>query len=212
MHGRLFLSALLLIVLASCGPLTRTTGASFTDPAWAGKTFPSFVVKVEGAKLAERQAIEEALAGGLQQAGLPAQGSLALLPPTRDYSDGQIRKRIADTHLSALLVVVPSDKEIVRSYVPGTYFPGNSITYPTGRGRFARIYEPGTFEPGYFTHEPNAYYNVSLYALPSFDKVWTADLRTEGADGMDFLDVGAHFANALVQRLGRDGLIVLPPQ
>jgi hypothetical protein len=42
--------------------------------------------------------------------------------------------------------------------------------------------------------------------------VWTADLRTEGADGMDFLDVGAHFANALVQRLGRDGLIVLPPQ
>jgi hypothetical protein len=214
MNGRIFLSLILFmeVALASCGPLTRTTGASFTDPAYQGHVFNSFVVKVEGAKLAERQAIENALAVSLQQSGIPAQESMGTLPPTRDFSDGQIKSRIVKTGREALLVVVPHEKELEQYYTPGTYAPGTVYTYPVGRGRVAHVREPGIYEPGYYVSEPHAYYSASLYALPSFDKVWTADLETEGPGGMSFLVVGQHFADAAVKRLAQDGLIYLPPK
>jgi hypothetical protein len=214
MHGRIFFSGFLLafvtLLFASCGPLTRTTGASFTDPAYQGRTFPSFVVKVEGSPLAERQVIETSLAAGLNKAGLHAEESINLLPPTRDFTDSQIRKKIAGTGRSALLVVIPQQKQIMRDFVPGSYTPGNIIAYPVGHGRVAHVREPGFYEPGYYTHEPVATYNASLYALPGFDKVWTADLQTEGPNGMAFLIVGQNFADALIQRLAQDGLIYLP--
>jgi hypothetical protein len=206
---RLFLTLCLMTpaILASCAPTTRTTGASFTDPAYQGQVFTSLIVEADRAGLQERQAIENATVQTLHQAGINARTSLEILPPTRNYNDAAVRQALSRTGAQGVIEIIPADKQIHQEYFPPTYHAGIAHgRYGTGFGG-GMVFGPGYYDPGFVVNEPRVTYNVTLYAFPGYRKVWTGEFRTDGAGGMDYGDVGAHFGSALVQRLQQDGVI-----
>ncbi|MDB5491319.1 MAG: hypothetical protein JWO78_1168 [Micavibrio sp.] len=194
-------------VLAACAPTTQTTGASFTDPAYRGQRFASLVVEADKAGLQERQAIENGTAQALRKSGVNARTSLELLPPTREYSDSAVRQALGQTGAQGVIEIIPAAKQIRERYFPPTYHAGIAHgRYGTGFGG-GMMFGPGFYDPGYTVDEPRVTYNVTLYAVPGYRKVWTGEFRTDGSGGMDYGDVGSHFGSALVQRLQQDGLI-----
>jgi len=195
------------VSLAACGPTTRTTGASFTDPAYRGQSFSSLVVEADKSGLQERQAIENGTVQALMKAGVRARTSLEILPPTRNYSDGAVRQAIGQTGAQGVVEIIPANKQIHQEYYPPTYHAGIAHgRYGTGFGG-GMAFGPGFYDPGFVVNEPRVTYNVTLYAFPGYRKVWTGEFRTDGAGGMDYGDVGGHFGAALVQRLQQDGVI-----
>ena len=209
-----FFMVIAVLALGSCAQQTSTIGSSVVDPAYRGGPFRSLVVETE-AGLQERDIIENTAAHWLAQAGVPAQASLALLPPTREISLTERRRVMAGSGAQGLLLVTPIKKEVIRDYIPPSHFPvyggyshghrHDSFGFGTGFG-FGHYYDPGVI-----LHEPQARYAASLYTLPGFTRIWTAELSTRGASGMDFNAVAERFAGALVDRLVQDGMIA-PPQ
>ena len=206
------LAVMAMLCATACAPQTSTMGSSIIDPAYRGGPFRSLVVEAE-AGLQERDIIESTASHWLNQAGVPAQVSLALLPPTREPTVTERRRAMAGSGAQGLLLVTPVQKEVIRDYIPPSHFP----IYGYGsHGRRHDHFGIGTgfgfghYDPGVVLHEPQARYEASLYTLPQFTRVWTAELSTRGASGMDFNAVAERFAGALVQRLAQDGMIAVP--
>lgn len=194
--------------LTGCAPMTRTTGASFTDPAFVGQRFSSLVVEADRSGLAERQAIETGTVQALRESGVNASASLEVLPPTRNYSDAAVKQILRNSSAQGVIEIIPSGKQVRERYYPPTFYAGMGHGhYGTGLGGGMAFGSPGFYEPGYRVSEPRVTYEVTLYAFPGYRKVWTAQLQTDGSGGMDFGDVGAHFGAALVRRLQQDGVI-----
>ncbi len=199
-----------LLLLAACAPTTATRGASFVDPAYQGKFFTSLAVEAE-AGVQERDIIERNAVAKLQSAGITAQPSLSLFPPTRDYSQQTKRQMLGKTGLQGLLVITPSGKTIIEDYIPPSrpYYGGYGY-HGRGHRGFGTGFGYDFYDPGMILREPQASYIASVYTLPKFDRAWTGDFTIRGSNGMDFNDVAGRFATELIQRLGRDGVVVLP--
>lgn len=211
----IFMTALL--TLAACAQQTSTRATSYTDPAYRGVMFSSLAVEAETG-LQEREIIERVAVSKLNNANIPAIASLDLLPPTRDYSQATRKRKMINSGRQGLLVITPSGKQIVEDYIPGSRM-GPGFSPYAGYGRYGRhdhfgvgggIGFGGFYDPGVVLREPQSSYVVSLYSLPQFDRVWTAEFSVRGANGMDFNGVAQRFAEILIRRLGTDGLILMP--
>ncbi|MCG2627876.1 hypothetical protein L6654_14680 [Bradyrhizobium sp. WYCCWR 13023] len=55
--------------------------------------------------------------------GIGAEDAYALLPPTRTYTDAEIRKVLADNSVDAVLIINVGDTGVVKEYA-GTFFQG----------------------------------------------------------------------------------------
>ncbi|MBI2233410.1 MAG: hypothetical protein HYU57_00025 [Micavibrio aeruginosavorus] len=203
----------LFFLVAACAPLTSTTGSSVTDPAYRGGAFHALAVEAETG-LQERDSIERSAAAALNQADVQARISLDILPPTRDYGQAGRRRAMIASGAEGLLVITPGRKQVIENYIPPSYFPrygGYGHYHPHDRYGFSA----GFYEPGTILRQPQATYTASIYALPGFDRVWTAELTTQGSYDMDFNTLGARFAEGLVARLVQDGMIagrIIPPE
>jgi len=209
-------AVLLAFALTACGPATQTRGVSYIDPDYRDRRFESVVVEADKDNLQERTALEHAAVKELRERGIDAVASLDLVPPTRTYSAAKLRSVLRASGKQALLTIATSDKRLVEDYVP----PSPSY-YDRRRNRFPVHYGVGVgtsgigydgFVGGMVLHEPEAQYDVTLYALPSMNKSWTGGFTTRGPDGMSFETVGASFAGQLVDRLAADNMIAVTPE
>lgn len=200
------------LMLAGCAPQTTTRGTSFVDPAYRATVFTALVVEAE-TTIQERDIIERSAVARLRVAGLTAQPSLDIFPPTREYSQTTKKQMLAKTGMQALLVVTPSGKRVIEDYSPPSHFPMyGGYGHHGGRGHsgFGTGFGYGTYDPGMIYREPQADYIASLYTLPGFKRAWTGEFTAQGSSGMDFDDVAGRFADELVERLAADGMVVLP--
>ncbi len=55
--------------------------------------------------------------------GVGAEDAYALLPPTRTYTDTEIRKVLADSGVDAVLIINVGDTGVIKEYA-GTFFQG----------------------------------------------------------------------------------------
>lgn len=215
---RFILALTAIVFLAGCAQQTSTRTTSFTDPAYHGVTFSSLAVEAE-AGLQEREIIERTAAAKLGNINIATQASLDILPPTRDYSQATRKRRMMDSGMQGLLVITPAKKEIIEDYIPGSHF-GPGFSPYAGYGRHGHRdhfgigggmnFGSGFYDPGIVLREPQSAYVASIYSLPQFDRVWTAEFSVRGANGMDFNAVAGRFAEVLVRRLASDGLISMP--
>ncbi len=215
---RLILAMTALLFLGACAQQTSTRTTSFTDPAYQGVLFSSLAVEAE-AGLQEREIIERTAAARLGNMNITTLASLDVLPPTRDYNQATRKRRMMDSGMQGLLVITPSNKQIVEDYIPGSRLNSGFTPY-AGYGRHGRRdhfgigggmnFGGGFYDPGIVLREPQSTYVASIYSLPQFDRVWTAEFSVRGANGMDFNAVAGRFAEILVRRLGADGLIPMP--
>lgn len=205
------------LIVAACAPLITTSGSSATDPAYRGGVFRTLAVEAE-AGLQEREAIERSAITALQQSGVAARASLDIIPPTREYGQAGRRRAMIATGAQGLLVITPGRKQVIEDYIPPSYFPrygGYGHYHPHDRFGDRFGFGAGFYEPGTILRQPQANYAASIYALPGFERVWTAELTTRGTYDMDFNTLGARFAEGLVARLVQDGMIagkIIPPE
>lgn len=197
----------MLFLVTACAQVTRSSGGSFTDPAFRGAAFTSIIVDARTDNLAERQAIENSAANTLETAGVKTGVSIDIVPPTRRTGETSRRRAIMNTGAASVLEIIPHEKQIVRDYVPGSHF--NNYYNRRHWDRRYRDYDPFYDEPPLILEEPEGRYEATLYTLPNYDIVWTADFTTRGPTGMSFENVGANFARELVERMANDGII--PP-
>lgn len=205
------------VALTGCAQQTSSRISSFVDPAYQGTVFTSLAVEAESG-LQEREIIERTATARLNAAGINTVASLDLLPPTRDYSQPTRKRKMVNSGMQGLLVITPADKRIIEDYIPGTRF-GPGFSPYAGYGRYGRYDHFGVgggmnfggyYDPPVVLHEPQADYIASIYALPKFDRVWTAEFSVRGASGMDFDAVAGRFAETIIRRLASDGLIIMP--
>lgn len=215
---RFILALTAIIFLSACAQQTSTRTTSFTDPAYQGVRFSSLAIEAE-AGLQEREIIERTASARLGAMNMTTLSSLDVMPPTRDYNQATRKRRMIDSGMQGLLVITPANKQIVEDYIPGSHFNPGFTPY-AGYGRYGRRdhfgigggmnFGGGFYDPGIVLREPQSTYIASIYSLPQFDRVWTAEFSVRGANGMDFNAVAGRFAEVLVRRLGADGLIAMP--
>lgn len=202
---------IILLALAGCGgPLVRADAASFTDPAYRGQYFPSLVVQVEAPSLTERQQIERAVVAALHGAGVMAVESAQLLPPTRDYSRGQVTAALRDSGMRGVLVIAPQERQTIQEYVPPVYHPPRFDRWGS-RHHPIIDYQPGYYQGGYYIRRPRSFYNAAIFRLPGYDQAWTAELRLEGANRTDFQLLDAELGQALTAQMIGDRIIIPAP-
>lgn len=214
---RFIMAMAALFILGGCAQQTRTSATSFTDPAYRGLVFSSLVVEAETG-LQEQEIIERVATARLRDAGVQTMTSLDMMPPTRDYSQAVRKRNMINSGMQGLLVITPADKQVIQNYIPGSTIGPGFMPY-AGYGRYGRrdyigvgsgMSFGGYYDPGIVLNEPQSRYIASIYLLPQFDRVWTAEFTVRGANGMNFNTVAGRFAESLVRRLGADGLIPVP--
>ena len=202
-----FIAILSVLLLAACAPTTRTTGASFTDPAFTPGTVRSMVVQVKGSDLGERQTMENAIVAAVTQNGVSAGRSLDLLPPTRNIGETAARRAIMNSGTDAVLVITPKQKQMDEKYIPPSYSPGHR-RYSRHHSGFGDYYfEPGFIQGGYYIREPVAAYDAALYSLPHYRALWTGQFTIRGSSGAEFTTLSGQFGTELVERMANDGVI-----
>ena len=201
----------ILLLLAACGQVTATRGASFVDPAFRGTVFNSIVVDTRSGNLTERQAIEHSAAETLGRAGTQGIPALSVVPPTRDYGETVRRRNIMNSGAQAVLEIIPRERRIVESYMPGTQYRDLRRGHGHRWNRDAYWDDPFYYDPPLILEEPEARYEVTLYTLPKYTIAWTADITTRGPTGMTFDEVGANFGREIIERLAKDGLVAPLP-
>jgi hypothetical protein len=207
MKAILAISALLM--LAACAQVTATRGASFTDPGYNGPLFNSIVVDTRTGNLAERQAIEASAVATLQSTGASAIPGMNVVPPTRDTGETTRRRKIMNTGAQGVLEIEPREHQIIPSYMPGTQYR-DFRHHRHSWNRDAYWDDPFYYDPPMVLEEPEVRYEATLYTLPHYDKVWTADISTRGPTGMSYEEVGGNFGRELIERLAKDGLVNAP--
>src|ERR1700730_12546314 len=110
--------ALAAIALSAC-VTTATTGV---DGEVASRPGGRLVASVAGpGGLAS--SIQSGINIEARRRGLSAENALALLPPTRRYTDADIRQALADRGIDGVLVINVGDSGVPRQYA-GTIFQG----------------------------------------------------------------------------------------
>jgi len=197
-------------MLSACGQVTATRGSSFVDPAYQGQMFNSIVIDTRSGNLIERENIERTAALTFEKAHVQGIPALGVVPPTRNVGESIRRRDIMNTGAQAVLEIVPLEKQIIEDYMPGTQYRDLRRGRDGHRwNRSAYWDDPFYYDPPLILHEPEARYEATLYSLPKYQKIWTADIITRGPTGMSFEEVGANFSREVVKRLAKDGLV--PP-
>lgn len=200
---------MLACLLMGCAQTTSTRTASYIDPAYENVGFDTLIVAVDSDSLSEREAIEYAAADALQDAGVGARPAMVVVIPTRGrVGDPSWVRAMKKSGADGILEIRPIARAVDREcYQSPRYGAGVGI----GRGHMDHTYYDGGFGMGFHErdcyNEPRAMYEATIYVLPEYQSAWTGEFRSAGAGGMDFNDVGQHFARQLVKRLINDGVI-----
>jgi hypothetical protein len=115
------------LLLGACAS-TRTTPVitAFTDPDFTGHRYRRLVVAADVSDLAGRSSIETALVEELLEHGIAAERSLAIFPPTRQWSEQQRVEELQRRGIDGLLKVT-----LVKTWTTQDHIPQTSTTKVT---------------------------------------------------------------------------------
>lgn len=185
------------ILLSAC---TTTKISSFRDSSVGSKQYKKILVLANLDDIQWQEYVETRFANELSNKGIIAVRSLDIFPPTREYNEKEVKKRmIANKIESSLFIKVSKSAE--RSYSQGQ---GHNTVYWNywGGGSY---YTPGQIS----VNMPWAYFSVDMYDFSNGNKIWYADARTQGISKYAKLRAVVNgFCKKTVKRLGTDALIL----
>jgi hypothetical protein len=126
--------------------------------------------------LEERQAAEQRLVEKFRKYGVKAESAMALMPPTRQYSNEDVARIVRDTGYQSLLVLSLESQDVVVSYRASS-----------GSGRTYR--------------NPVAAYIVMLTDLKTGDVVWRAEAKSQGGNWKSFKGLAKSVSSKVVKML-----------
>ncbi len=189
--GLLFLG----VILNAYGDLKLFGGTqltSFVDPAYADRLYSSVVVLAADMSLGERQAAEQRLVEKFRKNRVKAESAMALMPPTRQYSNEDVARIVRETGYQSLLVLSLESQDVVVTYSADS---SSGSTY----------------------REAVATYIVMLTDLKTGDLVWRAEAKSKGNAwnsfrGRGFKALAKSVSSEVVKKLQEDGLFPKPKQ
>jgi hypothetical protein len=102
---KILLLMALTIILTSCNVYKFLAIKSFTDPKFKGKQYYRICILADGMNHIERDDFEKAMVEIFNENGYHAVAAIEVMPPTRKWSDREIRKFLKNNKFDGLLVV-----------------------------------------------------------------------------------------------------------
>ncbi len=121
------------IVLSGCITTAMQGYADRNPPARPVERIVNYVV----APTALASSFQSSLAQEAAKRGIAAEDAYALLPPTRTYTDAEIRRVLAESNVDAVLIVNVGDTGVLKEYA-GTFFQGQYSGSTDTSGTIAR--------------------------------------------------------------------------
>jgi hypothetical protein len=113
------LPCLAAVLLSGCITTTMQGYADRNLPARPVQRIVTYVV----APTALAASFQSSIAQEAAKRGIGAEDAYGLLPPTRTYSDAEIRKILAESNVDAVLIINVGDTGVLKEYA-GTFFQG----------------------------------------------------------------------------------------
>jgi hypothetical protein len=190
--GLLFWTGLL--VSLGCA---HTKVTSFKDQERsAGKTYTMIAVLAPISDLKTRPAIEKAFVFRLNQKGVSATSSIAIIPPTRSPSKEEIEAKLSEGGYDALLFVRLTESS--REYIST---PGSATTLWGKSGAVT------TYSGSNMISKPRVKFNIQLLDVASHQNVWISSTFTTGNVWAGPETLTQSLAEKTVKTLAADGSI-----
>lgn len=193
-----------IITLAGCASTQMT---SFTDPAFKGLTFHHFIVVARSNNLSTRLWLESHLVQTLTSHRIFATASILLFPPTRKFSDEQMRDSLLRHNFDAYIVV-----DVGESGVESIYLPPTGATTKTTQNSTYEWTSTTSIVGGGTIEKPWADVRTTMCDASTNHVIWIADSFTGGNGYASFNTVIDSYCNKVFERLENAGLVHEPPK
>lgn len=177
---------------------------SYADVAAGSKKYSSIIVSAPSDNMLLRGFVEDALANDLRNRNVVAIQFTKLFPPTRQYSDGEVKNIIVGEYdFAAILIVsVESDQEkdvgvatsTATKSVGGSVIPmslygmagyGGRAVYGAGFAATSSVSETNEDSFSHRLAGRNTRVNATLYEASTGQKAWVASLSIKAEEGSD---------------------------
>jgi len=166
---------------------------AFKDPDTGARKLKNVLIVVASSDLRDRMAIEKAIVEKLTAQGIQAQPSTTVFPPTRKYTEQEMRESLAAKGFTEVLFLSPtgSGVTVTGAISQTTAFPGPSAMGVTG---FVRRLEK-TFQ-------------VEIMAVENSKTIWMASTQSAVGRGIgDHEMIVESLTENILAQLKKDGLI-----
>ena len=189
-----FTAALIALMFTGC---ISTNVKGFTDNEYTDFKIKKVAVRVPNASFAFTESIENSMVEKLAALGVEATSFIAMFPPTKDWTNGQVAGILADDGYDSIMLInlvnSGGSTETIGYINSGSgYTYGNSISYSGSSVPVRGVRR--------FTNT-----RVRLYEIHTADVIWIADASTQSGglafvgDGMQSLSISDEIASALVK-------------
>lgn len=193
---------LLLFSLAGCASTNLT---SYVDPEFRNKTYNSFVIEYLSNDLQRKSFIEKRVAEILFTKGIRTHIGIDVFPPTRKLSNEEIGRIIHRTGAEGYLLIAMTNAYSVQTYVPPTYnTSGSAYSY----GNYTNVSATTTQTGGYTVNKPVQEFKIELIDVSTSKTAYQATGQTRGGGGVTDEIMADSLANALVEKLIEDRIVI----
>ena len=207
MTVRARVGALVAILFLAAVPLIASTKIAHR---WVltGMPMPKFqkmLVASIGENYLVRQGFEDRMKTLLAKYGVEGVQSYMVLPPKNEMMEGELKQRIKESSLDAVLVVRPkaARKETQEVLTGGIYVPPSnySLFWPYWNMAYGEFYPTSSYT------KENTIVRVecNLYSTKDERLVWSGE--TDTMYSTDFEKLGKDYAQALVNQLKKDKVL-----
>lgn len=130
--------------------------------------------------------MQASIAAEARKRGILAEDALTILPPTRTYTDAEVRKALAERGVDGVLTITVADSGVVRQYA-GTIFQSSYSGTITQMGPTATVEGTavGSARPTY-SYSRQTQFTARLLEPASGRSLWvgSGDVSTEGGRGL----------------------------
>ena len=197
---RLFLSALVMASLISCGPSTKIVktwmepGTSVTAGA-PNKTLAIAMVKDE----TSRHIIEDLMVKRLNGSAV---ASYTILSPDalKEHNEESLTQKLTQGNFTHVLLMRLADLEKETTYTPGTtavYYGGYGRYYGHGAGFYST--------PGYYSTDKNYFVETTVYSVGPNKLLWTGTTKTVNPGKID--KAVNEIADVVSAKMKKDGFL-----
>lgn len=193
---RFILAAILIVTIAGCAS-TKTT--SFTDPAFEGEQYNSFVVNIFNADFQSQEMIASKTCEALVTAGAECTSALEVFPPTRSFSNEKKARILEERDIDGYLLIFIGDGSASSQYIGSQQF-GTVDVY----GNYATV---NTSSSANYSYSRQEGYDLMLIDTETRDKAWVGGARTSGQGLANVTDTAfaSSLARSVVEALEKDG-------
>ena len=198
--------------LAACSTATEITGSwKNTDATADGQRIGTILVTALSPKTHVRQTVENDIAKALMENGYQTVKSFDVMEPftegkTPDKSE--LFSKITQTGADAIMTVALINKETETRYVPGNagYAPVPRFGYYRTFWGYYNTWYPMMYSEGYYEEDKVYFIETNVYNASTKELLWSAQSETYNPSSLE--DFSEEFADVVVSRMERDGLLI----